>query len=327
MGYPQYPYYSLDYPHVYDVLDYGAHADGVSDDSVAILAAIAAANAVGGGIVFFPAGTYLCASITLKAGVYLVGAGKKATVVKLKSGANTDLLSAQTNLINLSASFGTGAQGTLYNFGFANMTLDGNKAKQTGGPSYPLRFYGYSYILENLEVKNGYSGNILSDWNVFNTFAPADSMESQWVNVKTHDSNGIGIQYGGPHDSQFINVIPFNEASHCLHIAPNAPGCQFSQLHAWQPGAGKVAALVNEAAGTYWANCQAESSDTVQVVVLGSGFEWVGGNVFGASPFNCSRLSDRSTGRANTVCRANLAECRRNSGIQSDELPYPIEDK
>jgi hypothetical protein len=42
-----------------NVLDYGAAADGVSDDVAAIKQAAAAAAAAGGGIVYLPAGTYL----------------------------------------------------------------------------------------------------------------------------------------------------------------------------------------------------------------------------------------------------------------------------
>lgn len=44
---------------VFNVKAYGATGDGVTDDIIAINAAIAAAIAAGGGVVFFPAGTYL----------------------------------------------------------------------------------------------------------------------------------------------------------------------------------------------------------------------------------------------------------------------------
>jgi hypothetical protein len=48
----------------YNVKDipYGAAGDGVQDDTAAIQAAIAAANAAGGGEVVFPVGTYVCAA-------------------------------------------------------------------------------------------------------------------------------------------------------------------------------------------------------------------------------------------------------------------------
>ena len=57
--------------YLYPVTQYGAKADGKALDTVAINAAIEAASRVGGGIVFFPAGTYLCYSIHLKSNVTL----------------------------------------------------------------------------------------------------------------------------------------------------------------------------------------------------------------------------------------------------------------
>lgn len=234
-------------PIYYNVKQYGALGDGSTDDTTAIAAASSAASSAGGGTVFLPPGTYISGNQTLYAHVFFVGAGKTATTIKLKNGANTDLFSAQTGSISLSASFGSGSQGTLYDFGFMNLTLDGNKANQTGGPSYPLRFYGYSYILENIEVKNGYSGSIISDWNSSNTVDPGDSMISQWVNVKTHYSGGLGIEFGGPHDSEFVNLEVFCEGQTGLHLAPNATGCKFSQTHVWGSGFPSATAALGSA--------------------------------------------------------------------------------
>jgi hypothetical protein len=44
------------------VTDYGAVGDGTTDDTSAINDAIAALNAAGGGVLYFPVGTYLCSS-------------------------------------------------------------------------------------------------------------------------------------------------------------------------------------------------------------------------------------------------------------------------
>lgn len=59
----------------YNVRDYGAIGNGVADDTVAIQAAITAAQAVGA-IVFFPAGTYkITASLTISARCKIKGEG------------------------------------------------------------------------------------------------------------------------------------------------------------------------------------------------------------------------------------------------------------
>ena len=77
----------------YNVLDYGAVGDGVTDDGPAIQAAVDAAFAAGGGTVYAPAGTYLLASYTslpyytvkARSNVSVVGDGP-TTIFKIADG-------------------------------------------------------------------------------------------------------------------------------------------------------------------------------------------------------------------------------------------------
>jgi polygalacturonase len=57
---------------IFDVRKYGATGDGKTVDTPAVDRAIEAAAAAGGGVVLFPAGTYLCFSIHLKTNIHLV---------------------------------------------------------------------------------------------------------------------------------------------------------------------------------------------------------------------------------------------------------------
>jgi hypothetical protein len=209
---------------------FGARGDGVTDDTTAITAALSFANTIGGAAVFFPAGTYLTGTQTLYANVHLRGAGILATVLKLKNGANADLLSAQTNLINLSAAAHSGSTGTLANYGIYDMTLDGNQANQSGGPSWCIRMYGYNGRFENLDIRNGYSGGVQSDWNGSGT--PTGGMEHYWSNIKIHDCVGVSLEHAGPHDSIATNLEIFNSTHTTgLHLAPNATGFLCTNLH------------------------------------------------------------------------------------------------
>ena len=70
--------------HVYNVRDYGAKADGITNDAPAINKAIDACNAAGGGTVFVPTGIYGSGSIRLKSNVTL--ALDKGAVLKALSG-------------------------------------------------------------------------------------------------------------------------------------------------------------------------------------------------------------------------------------------------
>lgn len=258
--------------------DYGATGNSVTDDSAAITAAANAANNAGGGNVVFGPQNYSAAGLPLYPNVHYRGAGIGATTLTLRAGANTDLFTggaANVALINLAAAAGSSGIGSLRNFGVYDMTLDGNKANQTGGPSYCLRFYGYGYILSNLRVRNGYSGGILSDWNGgANSPAGSDSMEAQIENVKIHDCTGWALEMGGPHDTQMSNIIPYNNGGG-IHLAPNAAGVVGTDSHVWGIQAGYAAYLI-EAGFCAFDNSVAECPPTIGVVILANNFRWNG---------------------------------------------------
>lgn len=65
---------------------YGAKGDGSTDDRAAIQAALDAAAAAGGGVVYLPAGTYIINKyLTIGSKVRLVGAGMSVTTIKCGS--------------------------------------------------------------------------------------------------------------------------------------------------------------------------------------------------------------------------------------------------
>mgnify|MGYP002407072920 CR=1 FL=1 len=65
--------------HVFNIMDYGAVGDGVTDDTAAIQAAINAANTKLGGTVYFPSATYLTGPLSCKPSVNFNG--KNATLI------------------------------------------------------------------------------------------------------------------------------------------------------------------------------------------------------------------------------------------------------
>jgi len=67
---------------VHDVREYGARGDGATDDTAAIQRGIDTIADQGGGVLFFPPGTYNHDALQLRAGVILRGASNQASVLQ-----------------------------------------------------------------------------------------------------------------------------------------------------------------------------------------------------------------------------------------------------
>jgi hypothetical protein len=116
---------------VVSVVDHGAQGNGVTDDSVAVRAAIDEASAAGGGTVYFPNGTYIVSehlnnvgsptfySINIPSNVALLGQSR-AAVIKLLAGATTN---HNVRLLNIAAAS--------VNTAVSNLTVDGNYPANT----------------------------------------------------------------------------------------------------------------------------------------------------------------------------------------------------
>lgn len=63
---------------------YGAVGDGVADDTAALTAAFSAVNAAGGGLLWFPEGTYrVTSAVTWSQGVNILGSGSDSTTITI----------------------------------------------------------------------------------------------------------------------------------------------------------------------------------------------------------------------------------------------------
>jgi Pectate lyase superfamily protein/Right handed beta helix region len=100
----------------FDVKDYGATGNGSTDDKQKIQDAITAADNAGGGVVWFPPGTYMVSGrIQCKTGVWLRGAGSKSVI-------------KATNTSNEQTVFGFGVNDVT----ISDLVIDGNRTGRTG---------------------------------------------------------------------------------------------------------------------------------------------------------------------------------------------------
>ena len=181
----------------------GADSTG-SLDSTAAITACELAMAPFGAKVIFPAGTYKTTGLIKQAATIWDGAGRFNTKILLANGANTDVIKG-ANFDSLTLS---GAHAGIGGWGIRDMTIDGNKANQTG-TSYGLRVYGYNFDLTGVSIKNCLTDPLYTEWSSFAGFAtgdPDNAMEARFSGLKLHDSNGLGWHNRGPHDSRAWDV-------------------------------------------------------------------------------------------------------------------------
>src|ERR1700730_13432442 len=138
-------------PAATDVRGLGALGDGVRDDAAAINAALIAAAKSGSGVVHLPAGTYLVGQTLLfpsERPITLAGSGAGATTIKLKDGANMDLVSQAdySELSRMSAKRG------LDRAGLKDLRLDGNRLRNSKGSG--VRWYGRGFFIHNVAIEN-----------------------------------------------------------------------------------------------------------------------------------------------------------------------------
>jgi hypothetical protein len=154
------------------VLDFGAVGDGVADDTVAIQAAIDAANHV-----IVPAGTYIVTRVTMRNGVILKGEGRP--IVKRKNSAS------QTSVILADAK---------NNFAISGLRIDGNLANNaTAADNISIINGCYSFTVEGCETYNAKYDNILGRGNGIFVENNADLANGTRSRIDSNTTNDCAV--------------------------------------------------------------------------------------------------------------------------------------
>ncbi len=207
---------------VFDVKEYGATGDGVTDDSPYILNALEDIKKAGGGVLYFPQGIYIFGgvrigdmtvanppgnipNITNLHNIVIRGAGRNISTIKLKNGTNTDLFVFRL----------------VHRIRFEDISLDGNKSDQTGGNnSYWPDGACCLLVRDSTDV-------VVSNCGVYNSFYFGLNISSTTKNVILENNNvdncgcgiDVAIQYG---------VLSNNYITNCSHSGIFLEGDDFA---------------------------------------------------------------------------------------------------
>jgi hypothetical protein len=141
-------------------------------------------------------------------------AGSGVTTLMLKNGANVDVIS-QTNFAALT---GTNSLYGLFRGEIRGCTINGNKANQTG-TSYGIRLYGHGLEMTDVFVQEAYSDGIYTEWGLDSTFAtPSLDLEGYFTGIRSAFNNGNGWTFRGPHDSDFVEMVLYQNGGWGLQV-------------------------------------------------------------------------------------------------------------
>ena len=217
----------------FNVTEYGAKGDGVTDDRAAIQACVDAAHAAGGGTVVFPAGTFIVSGqsdptlgcILLYDNIVVAGAGMGQTTIKLQDGWNGPV---------------TGMFRDPYNAGTSNitvhdLTIDGNRANTTGkvdgwfsGTAPGSSVQDHNITLDHIEVKDcgGYG------------FDPHEQTVGLTItNCISHGNALDGFALDFQIDATIANNVAYGNDRHGFNIVTSSHDMQFTDNSAYDNGA------------------------------------------------------------------------------------------
>jgi hypothetical protein len=227
-----------------NVKDFGAVGDGVTDDTVAIQAAIDAVNIAGGGTVFIPNGEYLLSDhINLKSWVFVTGEASGGK--NLHRGSVLVQTTSGKSVIRagLPHDESTGFSDYAFECGIERLSLHGEVGSSATDTVLYLGGYVYGMVRDIYIAGGKYGLELGSGWiNSFNNITVAGSYEAcYWLHGRAADNtwtsctagrllspstvNPIsGIRFEGVKDSLEIyyqtpasNIFTLCDTSHCTY--------------------------------------------------------------------------------------------------------------
>lgn len=182
------------------VKDFGATGNGTTNDGPALQTAINTVRDAGGGMLFFPAGTYITAQkLILYDFIYLVGGGSQFTFIKRANGSNTAAVIETRNYAEVSV--GNLAFDVVAGIGLVGLSIDGNDDNNTSGNGLHLGEAGGYF--KDLHVMDQPGDGVIcrADRRVNTNFPTDPRRESIWDDITIFGAGGVGIRWEGANDA------------------------------------------------------------------------------------------------------------------------------
>ena len=210
-------------------IDYTHATDGAN----VLNSAITAVNTAGGGIIDIK-GTILCrSSVILKSLIFLRGVGDAASI---KQDNSQNLAGALVDSFNFASLTGGGTSAGVYSVYIENLKIDGNRANNGTATTIGLRYYGYNWHLRNVHVIATHGIGHYSEWST-DPVSPSTgtTMNSYYDTFVINQTDGVGWQMRGPHDSQITNCTIYTcqgKGFVMEYLATKYDGsCEMQQMH------------------------------------------------------------------------------------------------
>lgn len=221
---------------IFNIKDFGAKGDGVTDDTAAIQQAIDAAAAAGGGQVYVPPGTWIVSGgeepsdgcLMLKSNVYMYGDGMGVSNIKVADGSDTKI----TGIVR--SAYGE----ETHDFGLSNLTLDGNRDNTTG--KIDGWFNGYIPDQEGYDSNVTLDGVEIKDCSGYG-FDPHEQTVNMVIKNSVSHGNGLdGFVADFLSDSIFENNIAYDNDRHGFNVVTSTHDFTLSNNVAYGNGGGGI---------------------------------------------------------------------------------------
>lgn len=172
------------------------------DNAQAIMNALAAVNPLP---VRLPSGVLNSGKVTFNSFDYLLGMGSEATTLRLKNGANSDLIYGA----NSDALWGTNSTDCIVAPRIEGLTVKGNRANNTSGTGVAL--YAERPIIHDLIVTDTAGTGMRTEWS--NSASESlNGLEGRFSKIQIYRNGEHGWRFAGPHDSHIDDVVIFTNS-------------------------------------------------------------------------------------------------------------------